>query len=72
MAAILYDVMSRCALIRISELKQWVHLHIIDAHSIYEGCSKNNVTLIVSSLLQIILTYSALQNILPEYTFLAG
>ena len=50
-AAILYDAMRRCALIRMNELKNMGSL-ISDAHSIYEGCSKNNVTFIVSPLLQ--------------------
>ena len=53
MAAILCDAMSRCALIRINEVKNMGAL-IFDAQSIYEGCLKNNVTFIASPLLQML------------------
>ena len=45
----------QCALVRIDELKKMSAL-IFDAHSIYAGCSKNNVTFIVSPLRQMLLS----------------
>ena len=74
MAAILYDVKSQCALIRINELKIWVHLFLMlipytrAVPKIMFHCFSFTANV------KIILTCSALQNTLhlPEYTFLAG